>query len=124
MATRTSSAAASSGDKHRFWRGHIEGWQRSGVSQRDYCGQAGVSLSTFTLWRRRLATTQSRLTPIGIVDLVPVPKLVSSVPTPIVRATASPVVVVLAQGQYRLEVTKGFDAETLRAVVGALESKS
>ena len=109
----------------------MDGWQRSGVSQRDYCSQRGLALSTFTLWRRRLSTTQLRALPVGVVDLVPVPRAFTA-PTPVSRQTsasvlslqggqASPVVVVV--GQFRLEVSKGFDVDTLRAVVGALETR-
>jgi hypothetical protein len=100
----------------------MEGWQRSGLSQREYCTQGGISLSTFTLWRRRLATSQPRRSATSVVDLVPVP--MRPVGLPIARTATPPVVVVLAGGQYRLEVTPGFDADTLRAVVATLEARS
>jgi hypothetical protein len=109
----------------------MEGWQRSGVSQRDYCAQRGLCLSTFTLWRRRLVSKPSRAAVGGVVDLVPVPLSVAKAPVIVAGMQTSPhrtdhapgpVVVVL--GRYRLEVTKGFDAETLRAVLNTLEVRS
>ena len=118
---RRRTAATSSADKQRFWRDHMEGWQRSGVSQREYCAQQGLSLSTFTLWRRRLAA--GSLVPVGVVDFVPLP-LPVALPGPnrgataLTRDTQTPIVVLA--GGYRVEVAKGFDADTLRAVVTAL----
>ena len=114
-------ATRSAGEKRRFWRDHIDGWQRSGLSQREYCARSGLCLSTFSLWRRRLATSQPRSSVTSVVDLVPVP--MHPVAITIAR-TVPPVVVVLAGGQYRLEVTRGFDADTLRAVVATLEVRS
>jgi transposase-like protein len=37
-----------------FWRGHSEAWQLSGVTQREYCEQQGVSLKNFGNWRAQL----------------------------------------------------------------------
>lgn len=37
-----------------YWRGVLEKWLASGMSQRRFCEERGISLSTFTYWRRRL----------------------------------------------------------------------
>lgn len=37
-----------------YWRGVLEKWSASGFSQRRFCEERGISLSTFTYWRRRL----------------------------------------------------------------------
>jgi hypothetical protein len=37
-----------------YWRGLLERWSASGLSQRRFCEERGISLSTFTYWRRRL----------------------------------------------------------------------
>jgi hypothetical protein len=97
--------------KERFWRGHMEGWQQGSLSQRQYCERHGLALSTFTLWRRRLQTAGAAPSRSG-VEIVPLRAFVC--------AAESPVVLVLGQGQYRLELQSGFQAETLRAVVSAL----
>lgn len=46
-----------------FWRGHLEAWQRSDQSQRDYCADHGVSVKTFCRWRgKEKAAAKSSLT--------------------------------------------------------------
>lgn len=36
------------------WQQHIDEWQRSGLSQQDYCRSHGISLASFGYWRRKL----------------------------------------------------------------------
>ena len=36
-----------------FWRQHNLAWERSSLSQREYCRRHGLKLSTFGYWRRR-----------------------------------------------------------------------
>lgn len=110
----TASTRSASG-KVRFWRSHIEGWERGGLSQREYCNQHRLSLSTFTLWRRRLQAAAALSLPTPGVEIVPVRQVVCAV--------EAPVVLILEGGQYRLELQSGFQAETLRAVVAALEAR-
>ncbi len=44
---------ASDPRKLAYWSEHYRSWQASGLSQRDYCVQAGLSYSSFDHWRRR-----------------------------------------------------------------------
>lgn len=37
-----------------FWRGHSEAWKLSGLTQREYCDQQGISLKSFGNWRGQL----------------------------------------------------------------------
>ena len=37
-----------------FWRGHFEAWELSGLTQREYCSQHGISLKSFGNWRGQL----------------------------------------------------------------------
>ena len=98
--------------KDRYWTGHFERWERSGLSQRVYCQLNRISLSTFTLWRRRLATRPC-------LEIVPV-----SVPPvrPILFAPPA-LTLVVADGRYRLEVSGGVDPEALRVVLDAVEAR-
>ena len=36
-----------------FWRGHLEGWRQSGLTQVAYCAAHGLSIKTFTRWRSK-----------------------------------------------------------------------
>ncbi len=40
--------------KSATWAKHVEGWEHSGQTQRAYCTEHGVPLSSFQWWRRRL----------------------------------------------------------------------
>ncbi|BBP44640.1 hypothetical protein THMIRHAS_08360 [Thiosulfatimonas sediminis] len=40
--------------KHELWVQRIADWQASGLSQRAFCQQQGLAISTFYTWRRRL----------------------------------------------------------------------
>lgn len=37
-----------------FWRGHSEAWKASGLTQKEYCEQQGISLKNFGNWRAQL----------------------------------------------------------------------
>jgi transposase-like protein len=37
-----------------FWRGHLEGWRRSELNQREYCELHGLPLKRFGNWRAKL----------------------------------------------------------------------
>jgi hypothetical protein len=41
-------------DRERYWRGVVQGQERSGQSVREYCRSAGVKESAFYWWRREL----------------------------------------------------------------------
>jgi len=45
--------------KRTNWQQHIDEWQRSGLSQQDYCRNYGIALATFGYWRRKLKTDES-----------------------------------------------------------------
>jgi hypothetical protein len=40
--------------RHQIWQEHIEAWERSGLTQKQYCREKGLKLPTFGLWRKRL----------------------------------------------------------------------
>lgn len=37
----------------QFWRAHIEAWDRSELTQREYCAQHGLAERGFYRWRRK-----------------------------------------------------------------------
>lgn len=37
-----------------FWENHVRSWEKSGLSQSDYCRREKVSLTSFCSWRKRL----------------------------------------------------------------------
>ncbi len=49
-----------------FWRGHLEAWHRSDLTQREYCAHHGLGEKAFYRWRRKekqaVAAAKSSLT--------------------------------------------------------------
>ena len=73
----------------QFWRAHIEAWDRSELTQREYCAQHGLAERGFYRWRRKHKEANAALT------LVPV-----SVGTP----ATSTVVRLHSPGGWRIEL--------------------
>jgi hypothetical protein len=120
--------------KEQHWRRHVAAWRRSGQSVRDYCRTEGLSEPSFYSWRSvlagrdaggaarteraavapgtsavaRRATTGAAVSPFVPVRLVEAP------------ARAAAVEVVLRGGRV-VRVAAGFEAQTLRDVIAALE---
>jgi hypothetical protein len=103
--------AKSAAGKGHFWRKHMEGWRRSGRSQREYCRKHGLALRTFRFWRGRL--TQARVSP--RLEVVPVPQR-ARLPEP----SRAPIVLVLEEGRHRVEIREGVRPEVLRGVLDVL----
>lgn len=110
--------------KERTWRRHITGWQRSGMTIRDYCAAEGVAEYNFHAWRKTLAerdrqeaqrAKRSRSTA-ALPTFVPV-HVVND------EATSAPhraVEVLLANGR-ALRVGRDFDPEVVRQLLALLE---
>lgn len=104
-----------------YWAGHCEGWRGSGLSQRVYCQRHGLALSTFQLWRRRLACEQGKIrTEPGEADFEIVP--LDFAPS-ISKPPSCPLVLVVAGGRYRVEVNEGTGPDALRVLLDALEAR-
>lgn len=107
----------------QVWRRRIESWRQSGLSQKAFCAEKQLALSTFSLWRKRLNET-SRVS--ACLEVVPVPRFQAAIaPTHLSSAQPAvpPVVVVTGGGRYRLELTEGFQRDTLHAVLQVLEGR-
>ena len=48
-------------ERLEFWKGHIAGLSKSGLSRRAYCQQNDLSISTFDYWRMKLKTPATAL---------------------------------------------------------------
>ncbi len=104
--------------KVRYWQHNIESWQKSGVSQKDYCCTHGLALATFSYWRRKLKDQspagQNRFYPLTIRK----EREGES------NTSGNDGNLVLQINGFRLEINKGFGAEHLRQVINALEQIS
>ena len=99
---------ASRCSREMVWQQHIVRWERSGLTQSDYCAQAGVTKSSFSKWKQRLSRGDG-------------PQLVE-----VWCLTAPPrsgLCLVLGGGQYRLEIGGEVSVEALDAVLTVLEAR-
>ncbi len=46
-------------ERARHWQRLIAAWQKSGLSQVDYCRERGINAGTFAWWKRRLMAKAS-----------------------------------------------------------------
>jgi hypothetical protein len=53
MAFRSNDTKTST--KKGYWLRHHKRWERSGISQAEYCRKEGIPLSSFTNWRSKLS---------------------------------------------------------------------
>ena len=54
--------------KATYWQKHLSHWQKSGLTQKDYCTQHTLKQANLSDWRKRLATpaTPNKLIPLTL----------------------------------------------------------
>ena len=57
-------------DHEDVWRKRLSGWERTGLSHKEFCDNERVTEATFYMWRRRLSANGSK--PKGKVEFVEV----------------------------------------------------
>jgi len=100
-----------------FWRGVIEEWERSGVSQAEFCRQRRVSLSSLRWWRWSLKKRDRRETRPTFLPIRVVPGPLERTP----ERESDGFEVLLRQG-YCVRVPRNFEAESLLRLLGVLET--
>lgn len=97
-------------EKRRFWNGHIEGWQDSGLTQTDYCRQHNLIHHRFTYWKRRIVKPQEA--PVSLVRV--------NMANFHTHANTSPLRLV-TDNAYRIEIDRGFDPVALQQLLYTLK---
>ena len=97
-----------------YWRGVFGEWSESGLSQRLFCEERGISFSTFCYWRRQLreeneVESQSVFIPVEIKD-------------PLQSRRPSQYEVHLEAG-IRIRVPFDFERESLVRLIGLLRGE-
>jgi len=95
-------------ERRTHWRAIIESQATSGMSIAAYCRDSQIKQSYFYTWRRRLREQQSCAG--GFLELIP---------GRLTEAATSGIRIRLG-GKFAIEVERGFDPFTLRAVVETL----
>jgi len=97
--------------KRAHWKQHIESWQASGLTQREFCRQHHFSYYQFGYWKKRLVQAETG-TKFVTMDLGPSTGKGSS-------QTGCPLRLVLAD-KFTIEIDPGFDPHLLRQLIIAL----
>lgn len=100
--------------KQKYWQNHLTSWSESGLSQKHYCEQQLLALSTFCLWKNKLAEHSEKTSFY--------PLAVSSVVAPVEDISNSGLRLVVGRNRYRVELEKDFSTESLKKLISTLES--
>ncbi len=104
--------------RDRFWQAHLSAWQRSGLTQKEYCRRQGLAAWSFSTWKRRLTGKDEQRSAGGFVPVV-----TRRMPYEMVDAVSevgrSPLTLVVAD-RYRIEIGENFSGETLRRLLALL----
>lgn len=107
------------------WRKRVQRWKESGLSAKEFAAEVGINAGTLQFWRYKLKRADcvpGRRTPRSLSAATILPSLVE-VRAPLAAAPAidQRFEIELANGR-RVRVGRDFDADSLRALVTALEA--
>ncbi len=99
--------------KRTFWRMHITSWEKTDISQTEYCRRNGLSSRSFGYWKKRQDCAK-----VNSVSFVPVP---IAPPMDVGTKVGKAPLCILLDDRYRIEVGDDFSPLTLQRLVHALE---
>jgi len=106
------------------WHRHLSQWNESGLTQKAYCQQAGITLANFSLWRRRL---QPRVIHVSVQPGKPTAKarfqVLQMPPRPSASVSASHLPLQLCINGVSLSVPLDQLSQVLPILYASLESK-
>jgi hypothetical protein len=117
----TSTTVPTQTDKAAFWSQHLSDWSTSGLTQKDYCREHGLSHRQFLYWRsRQKMQQQDHATP---QSAVPVSiQSDSSVPHhPADLHSKSNTVIELSIGKAQLRLPMDVSPDYIASLVSALQ---
>lgn len=103
-----------SNQKKVFWQKHIDEYEKSGLSQVDYCQAHKIPLSTFGYWKRKLNQGVKAKPVFYPIAIPPDHSRYDS-------ENATGLVLHLKNGRFSLEIENGFSTSTLSRVINTLE---
>ena len=94
-----------------FWRRHIATWQRSGLSQAEYCRRNALPIKSFGYWKRKSGESST-----GELNFFPL--VVSTLP----RSQESSSLQLTLQGKrFAIEIKEDFSPSLLKKLILSLE---
>jgi hypothetical protein len=106
------------------WTARVEAWRSSGRSAKEFCRGQGYSASALGYWSSRLRKEAEAKKEVRLARVIrrPSPTL-SPEPSAREHAAGAGSAITVVVGSATVNVSTGFDAATLVAVVDALESR-
>ncbi|MFH1738785.1 MAG: hypothetical protein ABIH23_07235 [bacterium] len=116
--------------RSRYWRGMVGAWEKSGVTQRAFCEEKGISLSAFCWWRCRFRREEresrgakggrkrTRKTALPSSSFLPV-----RIESGLLDSLGEGVIEVVLRNGRCLRVPRDFNAEALAGLARELESR-
>lgn len=105
-------------EKAKHWRGHLDQWQKSGLSQRGYCLEHDLKCHSFHYWRKKLSETAS--SQLRLVPLSGRTQAANPIPERALEGRRLRVLV----NNLTLEVDEAIEPKVLKGVVRALVEAS
>ena len=99
--------------KRAFWKTHITSWEKTDISQAEYCRQNGLSSRSFGYWKKRQGN--AKVNPVSFVSVPLAPPMAVCA-----KVGRAPLCIVL-DDRYRIEVGDDFSPLTLQRLVHTLE---
>ena len=101
--------------KQTYWRTHVKGWRKSGLSQKEYCRSQSIALATFCYWKRKLESQKenSRFYPLTVTDQSAARE----------QRDHPSQNLILHYRDFQLEICSGFFPSDLEAVISVLKEK-
>jgi hypothetical protein len=94
-----------------FWRGHVEAWRASGLSQTRYCQKHGLTKGTLGYWSSRL---KRRHEATGLVEVGR---------AALREERPSRPIELVVEGRYLLRLWPGLDRDHMSDVLSVLEGR-
>jgi len=103
-------------EKRRFWKAHIQAWERSGFSQNEYCRRHKLKNNQLTYWKTKFKHERSKH-----INFVPVPMKTAHQVQQTIDPNDSGLAVQL--GKIKIKIANNFNPDSLVKVVSTLEER-
>jgi hypothetical protein len=109
-------AAEAVDQKQAFWTRALEEWRNSGLSGTEFQRQNNLTKNAFVYWKRKLMPRSEKTQTLVPVSIRKPSRLPTGASTSCIRLHVG--------GLYTVEVSTGFDAQTLREVLAVVRDCS
>ncbi len=103
-------------EKRRFWKTHIRAWERSGLTQSDYCRRNRLKATQFTYWKIKFTQDIPES-----VSFVPVPVKIDHMQSELDSGDSG---LSVQLGKIKIRIHNNFNPASLVKVVSLLEERS